>query len=123
MSWTTEGREREEWECLRRVEGEWEQVNRHKCAGDGGRRHASDSRARCRATPPLETFSYFSLARFAPMSSDLVVPGQPILLPRAPVPQLGSGIYSRDGLVRASLVGVPSYEGSVRALLNSCLAT
>lgn len=65
--------------------------------------------------------SYFSLPRFALMSSDLVLPGQPILLPRGPVPQLGNGIYSRDGFVRASLVGVPSYEGSVRLPLVSCL--
>ncbi|KZT75181.1 hypothetical protein DAEQUDRAFT_24424 [Daedalea quercina L-15889] len=46
------------------------------------------------------------------MSSDVVLPGQPIPLPRGPAPQRGNGIYSRDGLVRASLVGVPSYEGS-----------
>ncbi|KAI0734561.1 hypothetical protein C8Q72DRAFT_873074 [Fomitopsis betulina] len=50
------------------------------------------------------------------MSSDLVLPGQPIPLPRGPVPQLGNGIYSRDGLVRASLVGVPSYEGSTLSI-------
>lgn len=49
----------------------------------------------------------------AVMASDLTLPGQPIPLPRGPVPQLGSGIYSRDGQVRASLVGVPRYEGSV----------
>ncbi|KAI9058848.1 hypothetical protein FKP32DRAFT_1231212 [Trametes sanguinea] len=45
------------------------------------------------------------------MSSDIVLPGQPIPLPRGPVPQLGGGIYSRDGTVRASLVGVPQYSG------------
>ena len=47
------------------------------------------------------------------MSSDTVLPGQPTPLPRGPVPQLGGGIYSRDGIVRASLVGVPQYSGSV----------
>lgn len=47
------------------------------------------------------------------MVSELSLPGQPILLPRGPVPQLGSGVYSRDGQVRASLVGAPRYEGSV----------
>ncbi|OJT03061.1 hypothetical protein TRAPUB_6404 [Trametes pubescens] len=41
------------------------------------------------------------------MSSDTVLPGQPIPLPRGPVPQLGGGTYTRDGTVRASLVGVP----------------
>ncbi|KAI0361246.1 hypothetical protein OH77DRAFT_1468614 [Trametes cingulata] len=46
------------------------------------------------------------------MSSDIVLPGQPIPLPRGPVPQLGGGTYSRDGTVRASLVGVPQYSGS-----------
>ncbi|EIW64425.1 exosome non-catalytic core subunit CSL4 [Trametes versicolor FP-101664 SS1] len=46
------------------------------------------------------------------MSSDTVLPGQPIPLPRGPVPQLGGGTYIRDGTVRASLVGVPQYSGS-----------
>ncbi|KAH9837087.1 uncharacterized protein C8Q71DRAFT_756760 [Rhodofomes roseus] len=50
------------------------------------------------------------------MSSDLVLPGQPIPLPRGPVPQLGSGIYSRDGNIRASLVGIPGYEGSTLSI-------
>ena len=43
----------------------------------------------------------------------LVLPGQPIPLPRGPMPQLGSGVYVRDGHTRASLVGIPRYEGSV----------
>lgn len=47
------------------------------------------------------------------MSSDVVLPGQPVPVPRGPMPQIGSGIYSRDGIVRASLIGVPSYSGSV----------
>lgn len=47
------------------------------------------------------------------MASDFLLPGQPVPLPRGPIPQLGNGIYSRDGQVRASLVGVPHYEGSV----------
>ncbi|TFK89626.1 hypothetical protein K466DRAFT_518620 [Polyporus arcularius HHB13444] len=46
------------------------------------------------------------------MSSDIVLPGQPIPIPRGPIPQVGSGVYSRDGTVRASLIGVPSYAGS-----------
>ncbi|CCL98977.1 uncharacterized protein FIBRA_00985 [Fibroporia radiculosa] len=46
------------------------------------------------------------------MSSDLVLPGQPVPLPRGPIPQLGGGLYSRDNAPRASLVGVPRYEGS-----------
>ncbi|KAI0778521.1 hypothetical protein BD413DRAFT_509855 [Trametes elegans] len=46
------------------------------------------------------------------MSSDIVLPGQPIPLPRGPLPQLGRGVYSRDGTVRASLVGVPHHSGS-----------
>ncbi|OBZ79089.1 Exosome complex component csl4 [Grifola frondosa] len=50
------------------------------------------------------------------MSSDIVLPGQPIALPRGPVPQLGGGIYSRDGQVRASLVGVPQHAGSTLAI-------
>jgi hypothetical protein len=47
------------------------------------------------------------------MASDLCLPGQPIPIPRGPAPAIGSGIYSRDGQVRASVVGVPRYEGSV----------
>lgn len=47
------------------------------------------------------------------MASELVLPGQPITLPRGPVPQLGTGTYIRDAQVRASLVGVPRHEGSV----------
>lgn len=54
------------------------------------------------------------------MASDLTLPGQLVPLPRGPIPQLGSGIYSRDGQARASLVGVPRYEGSV-GLHSSCL--
>lgn len=47
------------------------------------------------------------------MASDIVLPGQLIVLPRGPVPQLGMGTYFRDSEVRASLVGAPHYEGSV----------
>ncbi|KAK0198468.1 hypothetical protein F5146DRAFT_1019742 [Armillaria mellea] len=46
------------------------------------------------------------------MSSDLVLPGQPIPLSRGPVPCLGRGIYTKDDQVRASLVGTPHYDGS-----------
>jgi exosome complex component CSL4 len=52
------------------------------------------------------------------MASDLVLPGQPILLPRGPIPQMGSGVYVRDGQTRASLVGTPRYEGSVGGVLS-----
>jgi exosome complex component CSL4 len=48
--------------------------------------------------------------------SDLVLPGQPLPLPKGPVPQLGTGIYSRDGQVRASLVGTPHRDGSTLAI-------
>jgi hypothetical protein len=50
------------------------------------------------------------------MASDLSLPGQPIPIPRGPAPVVGSGIYSREGQVRASVVGVPRYEGSVGVL-------
>lgn len=52
-----------------------------------------------------------------------LLPGQPIQLQKGPVPQLGSGIYSRDGQVRASLVGVPTHEGSVRYILHVAFHT
>jgi len=49
----------------------------------------------------------------------LTLPGQPIVLPvRGPAPQLGPGVYQRDGQIRASLLGTPRFEGSVRSLLH-----
>ena len=45
--------------------------------------------------------------------SNVLLPGQPIQIPRGPAPQLGGGTYSRDGQVRASVVGTPQYGGSV----------
>ena len=48
------------------------------------------------------------------MDVDLKLPGQPIQIPRGPAPLLSNGVYSRDGQVRASLVGVPVYQASVR---------
>lgn len=45
-----------------------------------------------------------------------VLPGQPIVLPKGPAPQLGQGTYVRDGQLRASLMGVPKFEGGVCAL-------
>jgi hypothetical protein len=47
------------------------------------------------------------------MPSDSLIPGQPVPLPRGPALQLGSGIYSKNGQIRASLVGTPLYHGSV----------
>ncbi|KAI0304923.1 hypothetical protein BC826DRAFT_978977 [Russula brevipes] len=46
------------------------------------------------------------------MPSDSLIPGQPVPLPRGPALQLGSGIYSKNGQIRASLVGTPLYHGS-----------
>ncbi|KII93533.1 hypothetical protein PLICRDRAFT_35755 [Plicaturopsis crispa FD-325 SS-3] len=45
-------------------------------------------------------------------ASNIVLPGQPLPLPRGPAPLLGTGTYTRDGQARASLLGVPQYEGS-----------
>lgn len=47
---------------------------------------------------------------------DTVLPGQPIPVQRGPAPQLGTGVYTRDGQLRASIVGVPQYQGSVGPL-------
>ncbi|KAL0579114.1 NADH:ubiquinone oxidoreductase [Marasmius crinis-equi] len=44
--------------------------------------------------------------------SDTLLPGQPIPIPKGPTPKLGSGTYIKDSQVRASLVGIPSNEGS-----------
>jgi len=48
------------------------------------------------------------------MSSDSLLPGQPVPLPRGPTLKLGSGIYTRNGETRASLFGTPLQQGSVR---------
>jgi hypothetical protein len=53
------------------------------------------------------------------ISDTLLLPGQPIPLPaRAPAPQLGHGIYERNGQLRASLLGIPHFEGSVRTAFS-----
>lgn len=46
----------------------------------------------------------------------LLLPGQPITLPKGPAAQLGAGTYVRDGKLRASLVGVPRFTGGVSPL-------
>lgn len=48
------------------------------------------------------------------MESDLVLPGQPISAPKGPTAQLGRGVYARGQEIRASLLGVPQHDGSVR---------
>ncbi|KAL0951038.1 hypothetical protein HGRIS_007778 [Hohenbuehelia grisea] len=58
-----------------------------------------------------EDFSQIFFSKL-PMSSELLLPGQPISLPKGPTPSVGPGIYSRDGQMRASLVGTPRFEGS-----------
>ncbi|KAF9452659.1 hypothetical protein P691DRAFT_803780 [Macrolepiota fuliginosa MF-IS2] len=42
----------------------------------------------------------------------LLLPGQPIPIPRGPAPQLGVGTYSRDNQVRSSILGIPKFEGT-----------
>jgi hypothetical protein len=53
------------------------------------------------------------------MSSDYLLPGQPVPLPRGPTLELGSGIYTRNGETRASLFGTPLQQGSV-GLFSRC---
>ena len=51
-----------------------------------------------------------------PLSSSIVLPGQPIHQPlRAPIPQVGTGVYERDGQIRGAVIGVPRLEGPVRS--------
>lgn len=45
--------------------------------------------------------------------SDLLLPGQPVPVAQ-PIPQIGDGLYMREGLIRAGVVGVPQRDGSVR---------
>ncbi|KAI0051731.1 hypothetical protein FA95DRAFT_1484867 [Auriscalpium vulgare] len=50
------------------------------------------------------------------MSQDTLLPGQPVPLPRGPVPQLGGGVYTKGGQTRASLVGALRHEGSTMTI-------
>ncbi|KAJ3537637.1 hypothetical protein NM688_g6652 [Phlebia brevispora] len=50
------------------------------------------------------------------MSTDYFLPGQPIPVPKGPAPQTGTGIYARDGQLRASVLGVPQYHGSTLSI-------
>ncbi|EGN98923.1 hypothetical protein SERLA73DRAFT_181651 [Serpula lacrymans var. lacrymans S7.3] len=45
-------------------------------------------------------------------NSQAVLPGQPVAIPLGPTLQIGGGLYSKDGQVRASLIGVPRSKGS-----------
>ncbi|KAK2461824.1 hypothetical protein APHAL10511_006287 [Amanita phalloides] len=45
-----------------------------------------------------------------------LLPGQPVPLPKGPVPRLGVGIYARDALPRSALVGIPRYDGPTLAI-------
>ena len=50
-----------------------------------------------------------------------LLPGQPVVLPsRGPAPQLGAGIYVRDGRIRASLLGIPTLDAAVRHQSSWC---
>ncbi|KAH9042378.1 hypothetical protein EDB84DRAFT_1473049 [Lactarius hengduanensis] len=45
-----------------------------------------------------------------------LIPGQPVPLPRGPTLQLGSGVYTRNGETRASLLGTPHFHGSTLSI-------
>ncbi|KAG6885449.1 hypothetical protein C0993_001529 [Termitomyces sp. T159_Od127] len=45
-------------------------------------------------------------------AGELVLPGQPIIFARRPVPQLGPGLYARDDQIRAALVGIPRNDAA-----------
>ncbi|KAH8835180.1 hypothetical protein DL96DRAFT_1573192 [Flagelloscypha sp. PMI_526] len=50
------------------------------------------------------------------MDSTVLLPGQPVPSRKGPAPQLGSGLYIRDGHIRASLVGTPQQIGSTLSI-------
>ncbi|KAI0094641.1 hypothetical protein BDY19DRAFT_913839 [Irpex rosettiformis] len=50
------------------------------------------------------------------MSFSTLLPGQPIPVSRGPAPQLGGGTYQRDGQIRASVVGIPQFQGSTLSI-------
>jgi exosome complex component CSL4 len=52
-----------------------------------------------------------------------LLPGQPVSLPKTgATAQLGDGLYSRDGIVRASLVGYVQNQGGVLSSRRTTLA-
>lgn len=51
--------------------------------------------------------------------TSVLVPGQPIPPPpKGPTPKYGVGVYERDGIVRASLVGELTNTSGVRRVGN-----
>lgn len=101
-------------ECWAQVAEKW--YARHVSLGRVNRHKFLSRHSRVSGKLGLDTLPSLipSLIHSAlPMSSDLLLPGQPVPLPRGAMPQVGSGIYSRDGTLRASLIGVPSHSGSV----------
>lgn len=48
---------------------------------------------------------------------DYLLPGQPVHIDPSVIPQLGNGLYTRGGDVRASLFGTPQLNHAVRLLL------
>ncbi|KAG8906188.1 exosome 3'-_5 exonuclease subunit ski4 (Csl4) [Tulasnella sp. 403] len=51
--------------------------------------------------------------------ASMLVPGQPIILPKGATPQPGPGTYLRDGKLRASLVGVVRNQGGTVTIERS----
>ena len=76
-------------------------IGRHRSARDQSRREPNTNKH----SPPSSA---------SIMDADLKLPGQPIQIPRGPAHQLSNGVYSRDGQARASLIGIPVYQASVR---------
>jgi hypothetical protein len=86
---------------------------REREGGHGVMRGKRSERAK---QPPTGTdYSIIGLSHspLLRMSSDFLLPGQPVPLPRGPTLKLGSGIYTRNGETRASLFGTPLQQGSV----------
>lgn len=60
----------------------------------------------------LWSHAKFNDSRLIVMAFNFVLPGQPVALPRGPALKLGTGLYNRDGQVRASVLGKPQQDGS-----------
>lgn len=48
---------------------------------------------------------------------NILLPGQPVTIPNGAAPDLGGGLYLKDGVIRASLVGKLSRVGNVSDLI------
>lgn len=71
---------------------------------------------KCPSTNSLEWFCGAIPTTFGLHTMSILLPGQPIALPKGPTLRLGAGTYVREGKPRASLVGTLQSQAGVSRL-------